>query len=431
MSHLNYFEPYQSRPAGHEDQLTRAFLVLLRMVPLAFSEFLERVRNRQPEAGYDHLLPRLSEVDDDLRFETQTSSLDTEREWLVSLLMTDEHLPLEDELGSRERRARYDGVLSLADHILTIENKPHREDVWKDQMNPDLPDDATLSIEAGARPVVLPWKEMIQALTNLRNQGRFDPTSMALVDDFLAYVDRHFDYLNPYPTFAACQESRLRINKRCAQILRSIGGEELVQSTSGNRHYLRLRGGTVAARRMYLHAGPRDADEVEFISSSVHPADLVDQARPFYKAVDRDGVLALEEDPDWRIRPNLHLSYRGTHLVYTSAEPDPGDYLDYWIEHRDRIGRVSGVPEMKEAVGQLYEDGWFTEEDVERFEEEFVEKRGSFVDICPGVSLRTKWPIQEARDLDDGEGRFVEAVRERLNPVLGLWGQQLPAEGET
>ena len=51
MSHLNYCYPYQSRPPEHEDQLTRAFLVLLRLVPLAQAAFLDLIRAKQKESG--------------------------------------------------------------------------------------------------------------------------------------------------------------------------------------------------------------------------------------------------------------------------------------------------------------------------------------------------------------------------------------------
>jgi hypothetical protein len=34
---LNFYSPYERLPAGHENQLTRALLVLLRMSPIAHS----------------------------------------------------------------------------------------------------------------------------------------------------------------------------------------------------------------------------------------------------------------------------------------------------------------------------------------------------------------------------------------------------------
>ena len=42
-NHLNFFVPFQSAPAWHENQLTRALLVVLRYSPMAHQAWLERV----------------------------------------------------------------------------------------------------------------------------------------------------------------------------------------------------------------------------------------------------------------------------------------------------------------------------------------------------------------------------------------------------
>ena len=53
MDRLNYFAPYESKKSWHEDQLTRAFLVVLRYVPMAQAVFLEvddRIAYQLPRA---------------------------------------------------------------------------------------------------------------------------------------------------------------------------------------------------------------------------------------------------------------------------------------------------------------------------------------------------------------------------------------------
>jgi len=57
MDRLNYFAPYESKLASHEDQLTRAFLVVLRYVPLAQAVFLELIRERQREIHALSIIP--------------------------------------------------------------------------------------------------------------------------------------------------------------------------------------------------------------------------------------------------------------------------------------------------------------------------------------------------------------------------------------
>lgn len=437
MSHLNYFEPYERAKGRHlENDLTRAFLALLDLVPMAMAEFLDQLRDRLPAAAYEGeaLLPRLSQVSEPIDVVTQkgAEAVDTEREWLVSVLMTDEHLPIEKGLQPRGKGAIYDGVVTVGDHVVTLENKLHREDVRMEQLNPDLPGDRTIRWPDDARAVVVPWREMIKALVNLRDQGRLNPTASALVGQFQGYVLTHFDYLNPYPTLAACHDSELLLNRRCGQILQALGGEELLHEHSSGRFFLRLPGSKVPVRRFFLGAGLCEAGEVTHITGGVWPGDLVTQARPFYGQLDRDGLIALQEnEAPWDVAPNLHLSYRGDHLIYSSSERTLEPYLDYWLDRRHMIRRVEGAAEMRNMVYQLYEDGWLADEDLEAFEQKFELTNRNYVDVCPGVRIETEWPIEEARRLDDGEGQFVEEVRERFEAVLGLWGQQLPAGGES
>lgn len=192
---------------------------------------------------------------------------------------------------------------------------------------------------------------MIRALVNLRDQGRLNPTATALVGQFQRYVLTHFDYLNPYPTLAACHDSELLLNRRYGQILQALGGEDLLHEHSSGRFFLRLPGSQVPVRRFFLGAGLSEAGEVTHITGGVWPGDLVTQARPFYGQLDRDGLIALQEnEAPWDVAPNLHLSYRGDRLIYSSSERALEPYLEYWLDRR--LGRISST-----SGGRLYTKG--------------------------------------------------------------------------
>ena len=47
LSRVNFFAPYESAPAGHENQLTRALLVVLRYSPMAHQAWLGLVAPEQ------------------------------------------------------------------------------------------------------------------------------------------------------------------------------------------------------------------------------------------------------------------------------------------------------------------------------------------------------------------------------------------------
>jgi hypothetical protein len=48
---LNFFEPFESLPPTHENQLTRGFLVVLRLVPIAHAVWLRMVSDAREGDG--------------------------------------------------------------------------------------------------------------------------------------------------------------------------------------------------------------------------------------------------------------------------------------------------------------------------------------------------------------------------------------------
>ena len=130
MNRLNAFAQFESKKETHEDTLTRAFLVVLRLVPQAHERFLSPVaaKRTSPPA-----LPNLSVIDrNSVVFETQTGSFAPAAR-LLSILLTDSHFGETISVAAHPRTPIYDGVISYAqDWVFIIENKPRHENVWKD-----------------------------------------------------------------------------------------------------------------------------------------------------------------------------------------------------------------------------------------------------------------------------------------------------------
>ena len=76
MERVNYFHPFQSKCPWHEDQLTGAFLVVVRMVPLALATFLDLIREKQDTLGAIKKVPSLTDLlTNDFKIHTQKSSV--------------------------------------------------------------------------------------------------------------------------------------------------------------------------------------------------------------------------------------------------------------------------------------------------------------------------------------------------------------------
>ena len=81
MSHLNYFKPYISKSSWLEDQLTRAFLVVLRYSPITLFSFYDYIRssiwNNDRKKNIKVSLPEVSAINmSNIRMATQTSDIE-------------------------------------------------------------------------------------------------------------------------------------------------------------------------------------------------------------------------------------------------------------------------------------------------------------------------------------------------------------------
>lgn len=140
--HLNVFVPYENKPLHHEDQLTRAFLILLRSVKLVEHLFIELLRERMIQSGISMLPPSLTtEVGGVESVESQVWSSTKERlkgesGRLVSVILTDNLIKPEHRVERSARLAVYDGFLRLKPNwVVVLENKPAHGNIWVEQLS--------------------------------------------------------------------------------------------------------------------------------------------------------------------------------------------------------------------------------------------------------------------------------------------------------
>jgi hypothetical protein len=129
---LNFFEPYESLPAAHENQLTRSFLVVLKLVPIAHAVWLRLVSDARAAGAKP--LPPLEQLPA-ATFQTQTGQIgstaaveagldETSIYRAVSVLQAGELPSDETPAEVSERRAVFDGVVRYGeDLVLVVESK--------------------------------------------------------------------------------------------------------------------------------------------------------------------------------------------------------------------------------------------------------------------------------------------------------------------
>lgn len=430
MDHINYFNPFKTKPGEHEDTLTRAFLVLVRLSPAMRAAFLEMIRAHQHEKGCEPslLVPSfalLGSATVDVR--TQIERITETEGALVSVLIANEKYEHKGEIKGSDRKPVYDGLLTYTGRlVVVIENKPCVENVWFEQLRPRLPKDCQLALYD--RLVSLRWRDIISTLLDLAAGKTLHPSEQTLVSDFQEFIAEKWPELNPYKSLRQCGKDAGLQRKRCRMILEDLlpRGSGLSIQLDGESPYIPV--GLPTVQRVMLTANDKNDRKELGCALGIWPADNVTQARPFYKrlavvpgALER--ILALSEG-SCEVRPNLHFSYQGTQLVFPEKVVEPGAYLRYWCGHQALIHRVAREG-IEEFLRRMQADGMISAHDAEEARKKFSATAHDHLNPCPGLEIFYRWPRETALELDD-KGKLKTEVLERAREALEAVGEKSP-----
>jgi hypothetical protein len=410
---LNFFSPFDQLPPNHENQLTRALLVVLRLSPIAHATWLRLIAS-------DRELQRLPVA----RFETQRRAVrevrdDEEPADLISVYLAPE-APLSGGgvLSESDRGQVLDAIVDYGGELLVVvENKVAEDDDWQAR-NLNITG-AKIVIAEGQEAIVLLWRDVLEALVALRERELVAGAEAGVVDDFLTYVEDHFPALGPFRTLRLCRGNEFRLSRRLRQVLGEAVGTEAAPSVYGP--YVETASGSSIGANAYLRM--RNESEVEL---SLYPADTLTQARIFYRRGDSiAAVRRLRGLPGWYAGPNFHFGHFERGYCWTCNRIDLDRYLDIWTERIASQGTVSRE-DWEQFWAWLEEMEIACHDDKREFDRHFTETKRSSASPRPGIWLSRRWSLEEAEHLDAGEG-LVRQVSDSLDVALDAFGERLSA----
>ncbi|MET0790489.1 MAG: hypothetical protein ABW061_03130 [Polyangiaceae bacterium] len=416
MNHLNLFHPYERRGAGHEDALTRAFLLVLRGVPLAHATWLALV-DRAHRANRGEGVPALHTLPTP-RVYLQTAKVPEETARIVSLVQTDEEVFRGADAMASERRQVLDGVVSYGDFAIVVENKPRNRDIWEGQLDVNVPE----GVAHDPRVACIAWKDLVSAFEGLAEAGHLGVAEAMVLRDFLDYVSDHFPRLRPYSKVALCGTDEWRLERRCEALLKSIAGSQNVDYHRGWGYYIQLAD-NLCARKIGLFPGGKD-DQPDSLVVEVDPADTIGQARLTYASVQFDRVQKLLEDARWRATPNFHLMFMTSGCFRIGGALDVPEYWATWAANLDSI-RQWRRSEFDDAFDRLLGLGIVKPSHRTAFDEQTIGTRRPNVGFAPGVTLRWTLPLGEAVALD-AQGKLESEITEAMARAATALNLKLP-----
>jgi hypothetical protein len=391
---LNFFQPFENLRPGHENQLTRALLLVLRLCPIAHEAWLSRL------TGSKHLWELT-----DATFVTQRRQILMQEDPedllpLISVFLTPEG-SFDDSvvMAESDRRQVLDAIVTYpGEQVVVVENKIAPAENWQ-AANINI-SGVAVKIAEGQTPVHVRWPDLLGDFTHLLEHRRVDGAESTILSDFLVYIEDHFPGLGPDRTLRMCAGNEFRTGRRLRSLLHeSLGLEARIDGWGPCVSVEHLNG---IADRMYLLPWGNPAQpEEDMIALVIDPADTITQARALYpKPALIDGIRELLEQPRWSGKQNFHFGHMQPGLVWTSGDIEIGDYLDLWVENADDIGSIRRN-EWDKWFDWLVQKHVAKPEDREEFDRHFTNTGRQNALVRPGFEIARWWPLAEAQTLDD------------------------------
>ncbi len=421
-AHLNVFEPYRELGRTHEDQLTRAAMIVLRLVPLARETLLraigERSQSELPECTVDMQASYIVDAS-----EESAAGGEVQRERLVSVFLTPDTEPQEParEVTDTDRGQRFDGVLRFdPELVVLVESKVCPR--WARRNGHRV---AELNLGsarfAQRRTCVLRWHDLLESWWRLVELGLLAPAERALVQDLLGYAHHDFAHLLPFGSLRRVGADPVRRKWRLRTLLRDASG--LTPERIGLAH-VRLDAaiGTTSLQRAALDL------EGEELVLHMWPGELKRQAAYLYGDghAERLAALPAAAGPAWRVEPQPQLGFRNAPArtrVYLTCRLDATSYARRWRgEDWAWVGahRPEGI--MSELWPWLLRRRYASARDRKRVES-FLHTLGRrHAHLRPSLHVARVWSLDGATQLDD-EGLLAGEIRAAIERVLAVLGE--------
>jgi hypothetical protein len=418
--HLNVFEPYRELSRDHEDQLTRAAMIVLRLVPLARETLLQAIgepsQSQLPDCIVDMQATNIVDPS-----EENLAAGQVERGRLVSVFLTPDIEPFDiaDEITDIDRGQRFDGVLRFdPDLVVVLESKVCRR--WARRNGHRV---AELNLNgtrfAERRTSVLRWHDLFESWWRLVELGVLGPAEQAIIQDVLSYAHQDFGQLLPFGTLRRVGSDPVRRKWRLRSLLREATG--IAPERAGLVH-VRL---DAALGVSSLQRAALDIED-ERLTLHLWPGELKAQAEHLYAGGHAENLCELlHEDGDgaWQVKPQPLLGFRNAPVrtrVYLTCGLAPAEYARRWQgEDWKQVGAHHRNHILPDLWPWLLERGYASERDRARLDP-FLHALGRrFAHLRPTIHVSRSWEWSEATRLDD-EGALPEEIHATLNRVLGL-----------
>jgi len=416
LSHLNIFNAY-SAGLKHENNLTRAFILVLKNNPFIFQRFIGYIERNYLENNIESLTDA-----EDVVFLTQVTGDLSEHSCDINipLLITEEkvdNIP-QPESVEIDGYTIPDGFISVKPNLaISIEVKKHSNVRWKqvyghlNVLDPHRKKKQAINIT---------WKEIVSLLNDSINlyqkiydhEGSFPGAEANIIEDFIKYITIYHPNLTPYESLEECRGNELAYNKYLSVLLQQL---DIGQFSEKKDLFIYIDNKEVKkwVERFYLNM----SEDLQYIYLNFYPGDTTSQAYNLYKKLQFNHLKNIVME-GWEVTPILHFAYIGTQLVFADTDIDWEDYVKYWIKNADKI-RQYKEHEFEDLYQKLLDANLISKSDKLKLIEKFTDTKREHINLSPGFKLSYRLSVKQAMDLEK-EDRLLSYVGKKVHDVYYL-----------
>ncbi|MBB1471650.1 hypothetical protein H5368_01245 [Luteimonas sp. MC1782] len=404
-NHLNFFVPYESATSWHENQLTRALLVVLRYSPIAHQAWLHLVA---PERSLQ-TLPKAEFATQRQRIMTGPPGAEGDAIPGISVWLAPDAERVRASVEASDRQQVLDAIISYgSDLVIVVENKISWRGPTEQAHRINL---HGAPVKFDEQPRSVQWQHLLEILADLVERDLVHGAERLLIGDFLDLVDDYFPHIGPYSTLGRCGSHAFRLERRLDVVQGVVVGIDKGKGTGWR---------DIAGTPKIFMAWLGFIGDDSTVRLRMYPADTLGQARAFYGDPESvDLVLALRSE-GWRVEPNFHWGFMAGGYAWSDTRLPADEYCAYWVE------RIAGTRELPRTDWDSYwtkleADGIVEPTAKAAFDREFTASQRQKAHPRPGIFCEFSWPLPEAAQMDD-RGTFTETIRARMNQLLGALG---------
>lgn len=422
-NYMNAFSPFSNIDGHHENNLTRGFLLLLKYSSSVFYSFHDYVKQEYSKLNLDDKPDMESLFTQEVKYEITTQvGCETASNYLnskfLSILITDETLEIDKKVDNSDRKAIYDGIVSLnEDWTFIIENKPFHGNVWEGQLSPGKKLSEKIrqgEIKLISKPIVLRWREIFKRL----NYIKCSDVEKVFIIDFYDFVFKNYPTLFPYETFEQCKENTDLLNFRIRKLLEEIVKDEKNVPEENKRvKYHHPWAWSVKLNNEYIN----EIGYVPYNSGvSLHfcYGFTVPLSKNFFNFLknNTDKKFKNLSNNRWKFYFHIRIadSYGREIISFSCESGRECDFIDYWVKNIDKIGQINIDDNFKNIIEELKSLPFI----VSSNEPDWGNRK--ILRIMPSTVFRYDFEFKELYDFEKAktlQENFIAKSREGLSIV--------------